>query len=55
MSETEKSLVATKQFLNRLPNKKYFRRFANKDDGIPEANCRDEDTATNYESAEDED
>ena len=27
MSEHEKNMVATRQFMNRLPNKKYFSRF----------------------------
>ena len=55
MSELEKNMVATKQFMNRLPNKKYFKRFANKEEGIPEANDRDEDTQTVDESEVDAD
>ena len=37
-------MVSTKQFLNRLPNKKYFKKFTNQAEGIPEANAKDEDT-----------
>ena len=50
MSEQEKIIVTTKQFLNRLPNKKYFKKFTNKEEGIPEANMKDEDTQTVDES-----
>ena len=42
--------MATKQFLNRLPNKKYFKHFVNRSEGIPEAEARDEETATVDES-----
>ena len=44
MSEQEKNMVATKQFLNRLPNKKYFKKHFNIEEGIPEANDPDEET-----------
>lgn len=54
MSDAERQMVATKQFINRLPNKKYFKRFANKDDGIPEANWKDEDTQTVEESVDED-
>ena len=50
MSEHEKNMVATRQFMNRLPNKKYFSRFRNKQEGIPEVNPKEEDTQTVDES-----
>ena len=39
--------------MNRLPNKKYFKKFTNKEEGIPEANAKDEDTQTVDESEAD--
>ena len=34
-----------------MPKKKYFQHFVNRSDGIPEADTRDEETATVDESA----
>jgi hypothetical protein len=38
--------------MNRLPNTGYFKKWRNKNDGIPEANARDEETQTVDESEE---
>ena len=40
--------------MNRLPNKRYFKKFVNKYDGIPEANFKDEESATVDESEDPE-